>query len=440
MDIIKNYNRSIFISLITALIISAVILTFCIYKYSDIKDQDIIDINTEVSSRVAFKNSSTKYHNKEIETMNYLAGYKYDDVYNDIHFLTSIESWGADRLKEVADELFANAHGDEMRYVEAVIIDDTGGYSYSATQDDSYVSYEIPISFYNFFPDNNVFYNTYEKSYITIYGIEDFTFVEDFAQPLSTAYGYHFVKYYMGLESTEEDKETDYYKLRAEGNDRIRFGVSSQEEFEDYKNNYMWYIIELAANDYMYLMGSDNAHRIKGLNKNEKKEREKYYEENDIEVGPKLNYYGRNIIPHINVVLDFPDAVDGLSEYFYGFIGKNAPIFNPTKIDVSKTNFRMHNDRNKWLIYEWEEPFGEDAIYRLIIYDEFDRMLNSFMANRQRVSNTPGYQLFYQNGDYNYAEAIGTSIIRARLSVAFPDGSVYLTDPIEMKSNIETEE
>ena len=363
--------------------------------------------------------------NDEIETINYRAGFKYEYVYEGIHFVTSAYAWNEERLQGVAEELFSNTHGDEIKYVEAVILENTYGYRYSCDFDNSYISYEIPVSYFNLFPEKSIFYDTYKKSYLTLY-VNRMTLAEDIAQPLSQAYGYHYVNYYMDLQGTEDDKETEYYNLRAAGNENIRFGLTCPEDFDDYKDNYIWYLYEIAANDYMYLMGSEAAHRINGVPLENAVDRQKFYEENDIQPWRGWNYYYRNYIPHENILLPLPDSVEGLSEYFYSFISAEVPERYEHHIDFTEANFRLSTDRGLWLLYEWDEVFGDGAVYRVVFYDEFDDFVFASAENRAHLTHIPTVALRYKwvskyTPDYEEGQ-----ILKARLSVAFPDGSVYL--------------
>ncbi len=368
--------------------------------------------------------------NDEVETINYRAGFKYEYVYEGIHFLTSADKWNEDRLQGVAEELFANTHGDEIKYVEAVILDNNLGYRYSCDFASSNVSYEIPISYFNLFPEKSIFYDTYKKSYLTIYGVANITLVEDIAQPLSQAYGYHYVSYYMNLTGTEEDKETEYFNLRAADNENIRFEITCPEDFDDYKDNYIWYLYEIAANDYMYLMGSETAHRINGVERENAVNREDFYKENEIKTWRKWNYYYRNYIPHENVVLPLPDSVDGLSEYFYSFISEEVPEHYEHDIDISEANFRLSTDRGLWLLYEWDEVFGEDAVYRVVYYNEFDDFVFAHAENRAHLTDIPTVALRYKWVSKYTSDYEDGKILKARLCITFPDGSVYLSEPI----------
>ena len=280
-------------------------------------------------------------------------------------------------------------------------------------------------------------------SEIDLYEMEDKTTVFDIAIILSHEYGHHFTNHYFDLEFSENDRNTDYYNIRAAGNDKILLSASTMEE---YIENHMWYLCEIAAEDYVYFMGSEKAHRTVELM--DTIDMVKYYATSstsirfmsgtvstDIFQGITLC---RNAMPHENIALGLPDNVNGLEEYFYSFIDEDPPG-QTQREEIGTLNLRLSISNNANHTFVWDQPYiDEDVVYSLVLYDRDDEVMFTVKTTYGDETGTARF------GYYSYSLAIrsyytyylkwdilsGTKM-RARIIVTFPDGSVSVSAPYD---------
>ncbi len=100
-----------------------------------------------------YLNPNTKYQSQNIKTDD-LDDYKYLYMLNDIAFISYSDKWDEDKLKALSEELLKNKHGEEIEYLAKVKVMAESSSDASGFQETSRESYSIPVSLYNFFPQN----------------------------------------------------------------------------------------------------------------------------------------------------------------------------------------------------------------------------------------------------------------------------------------------
>ena len=378
-----------------------------------------------VSISLSFENKSVKHTNNEIETFDFMMSNRSEYIWEDIHFVTVYEDWTEDHLKAAAEELSKNIHGDEMRYLKAVSFEAGNGLTFNSHYDSEVVNYEIPISMYNFLSNDSKFNYTIEQGFISITGINEKCKIEEYARPISKAYGYHFAHFVLGLNGTDEDKETEYYKLRAQDDERIRTEIA---ENEDYLNSYIWYLYDIAANDYVYFMGSENAQRI--LDFGFTSQFYGYKREMANDINPFFRW-ARSAVPQENLAIPMSHSVVGLCEYFYSFTQVEMPIY--TEYDESKcSNLRFGAGRSNYHLFEWDAPY-RNGLYTLVICNEYDEIIlitrefANLDQNRAQIVK-PNIEDFGVRFDFD----AGT-MLKAYLVLTLPDSTVYVVDSLEFE-------
>ncbi|MEX1375878.1 MAG: hypothetical protein AB1Z23_00245 [Eubacteriales bacterium] len=407
--------------------------------YKQIK-MEISDIFSEeekiIEQKIDYSNEHIKYDFAEIDE-NVYYGFSSKYIKDEIYFFSTFSAWDEEKLQELANELYANKHGDEIRYLEKVLVYGSSDGIAAGSHYNSLYLYELPISFYNFLPDKLKYDALYEKSTISIYGVTEDTTIEDLAMVLSHEYGHHYTDYYFNLDGDEEDSDTEYYKLRAQGNDDV---VLDRETYDHYVDNHMWYLQEIAADDYVYLMGSENAKRI--LKFYDSADTARMIDNRDTYTPLQLKKrspYCINGMPHENPAIPVPVTVVGLAEYFYKFIDSEVPSF--TNIEpIGTLNLKMENIGHEKRRFTWDQPYTDaDVVYTLIGYDIDDNIkfiLKTTSGDKEGVAYL-GFFINHQMYGMNYYEHYGAyreieegTEMKFRVSVTFPDGTVLLSDPI----------
>lgn len=434
-------------------VLMASMLTLGIYTVNnlDVKYQAALQKIQSINSAKAivinnsfnYNNEGEKYADFEIEEDLYV-GYQHRYVNHDgIKFFSTSEHWDEEKLKAVETELYSNTHGDEIRFLDKVVVyGSSGGYAAGA-HSNTISSFELPVSLYSFLPDEAVYYSPYVQSNIFIYGVYEYTKIEDIARVISHEYGHHYTKYHFGLNFDESDQNSEYFKLRLAG---LEDTVLYRESYDHYVHNHMWYLAEIAAEDYMYLMGSENTRNT--FKFYDHKEKASYYKKDNMDFIEDNGYRVAdcsNAIPHENASLELPLYIDGLDDYFYSFVDEKSP-FTDSYDKIGSLNLSMEYLGINQYKFTWDMPYKDsNVIYTLIAYDAADDSIETVVRTRrgnQRAEawfgNFTGIQISAFGSDaVEYFEDINLlwyckwkEQMTFRVSITFPDGIVLLSDPI----------
>ncbi|MEX1377976.1 MAG: hypothetical protein AB1Z23_10975 [Eubacteriales bacterium] len=383
-----------------------------------------------------FKNSAVKYSNIPVTEKTYDEGI-YSIVEDGVQFISYVEEWDRSMLKDVADEFFRNVHGKEIEYLEMV-----GLYGEDDYHGDVYDSYDrdfrIPISLYNFLGSKQSFNYTTTCGTIIVDDADYFVDPDYVAYMMSYGYAYHFVEQNLGVRGVEEDAETEYYKLRAEGDDRIKL---EEEKFNDMYDNFQWYLVNIAAMDYLYFMSSDTINET--LEFYDTKELLNFFlTKSDKELSKISIYYDycRNATIFENFEMDMPQQVEGLKEYFFSFVEDEAPEY--TIIEDFDPNLNINYSPISGTNYKsgkitWDKPFDDkDVVYTLIFLDEYDQIwfiYKTVHGDQEAIANL-GYftqsRYYLETGQhFNFDTGQEFKIV---ITITFPDGTVLVSDPAEI--------
>ena len=370
---------------------------------------------------------------------NVVATYKYDGI----TFLSYSDAWDAENLESLCEELLKNTHGREIDYLDEVIIYAQDDEDALGMHESDIEELDIPISIDYILPEQYSFSMPSNISILSLYNGDEYTCPEQMAITLSHEYGHHFTFYYFTLEGDTEAIENDpYFKARyVEGLD-IRYSDESRDDWDEYLDNHMWYLIEIAAEDYVYLMGSPTTRReieycdtqqILSLDVRGKDDQvDEYYE---MIAGNSFNQS-----PHENIVLELPDQVEGLASIYYGAIGLEAPEYadRTDKADDIKIAVQKRKEQGKtYYKISWNKPWvSEDTTYTLVAYDENNEMLGAIKSIEGDDNSVAliGSALAWK-GDYYYWYDSDYwtehEFLRFRVIVTFRDGTAAVSPAVD---------
>lgn len=409
------------------------------YNYSQtIDDFEVLEQTKliTVNNSDSFVNPNDLSNDIKLEA-EVFADYAYIYKKDNIHFLSNLDVWNESKLKMLADELYANKHGEEIKYLSLVILHEGTENYILGTQESIEETFDVPVSLYNFLPDDN-FITKSILSEINLYEADKYTSVAEMAIVLSHEYGHHFTNYHFGLNFSYSDKQTDYYKLRGEGIDEVLVSTNS---YGSYLANHMWYLVELAAEDYVYFMGSRNAHRVvEFYDAYDLLQTYTRYGEEAVRRKEKIYELCRNGTPHENITLGLPSDIEGLEEYFYSFIDEDVPQ-REEREDIGTLNLTFDRLNSRRCEITWDQPFiGNNVVYTLILYTENDQpicMPKTTKGIETGIAKLGKYSLRMLKGRNTYLYTYYWNVIpsgekvRARVSITFPDGTIMLSDPID---------
>ncbi len=354
--------------------------------------------------------------------------------YNNIQFISYSRQWDEAKLEELAYELFNNVHGDEIAYVARVELHNGNYDEYAGLHRNSYEKYSLPVTLNNLLPDDMTIDFSTLSSVIILTGADENTTVASMARTLSHEYGHHFTQYYFGFNGTATDMVTKYALLRNEPDAPVYAVVT---DWDYYIANHMWDIQEIAAEDYVFLMGSplarqqidylDNSELV-SLYANNLSKYNEYLEEPLAAI---------NAYPHENPELESPSQVEGLAEYYYSFVDEDAPEYSKVTSDYGTMDLNITQTASDSYNITWVCPWPYMNIsYTLVAYDEYDYILKpikTITGDEDAIAKFGVQKLVSGQSEYTIDDTLDTlGHIRFRIVVTFSDGSVIFSDPYDV--------
>ncbi len=345
-----------------------------------------------------------------------------------IRFISHSEAWDEAGLEALYHELLQNRHGEELYALERVTVYAEEDEFAAAT----HVNKTQRIPFRPRFPlfgNEAIFSLTQQAGQISLYGGDGKTTVEQMAAELSHEYGHHFTLTYMLKGGTYLDLNSDYVRLR--GLDPERLGIRYADR-QEYYDNHMWYLVEIAAEDYLVLMGSPNAMREIG----------QYTDIRDYAEGREGDsLLKRNALPQENMFLPFAAQVPGLADYFYSFLGQSAPDYPAAgdvdlRLDRRSVGYDLSTGYRSFVSYRirWNKTHGEDAVYTLLCLDpaaEDVIPLATVRAGEAAEAEIGEIAYAGRTSVRWYTDRLTQGTKRFVVVITLPDGSVAVSEPVE---------
>ena len=350
-------------------------------------------------------------------------------------------AWDQDMLELLYFELLRNEHGDEINMLHEVIV-----YPFSEEEGNMLASYTIGTTAVSFFIQFPAFPPEFtvpfprEVGKITLYSGDTNTTIDSMANSLSHEYGHLYTFYYMlYAENNEYDSDendsldaTEYAGLR----EASRFDlITNATPGSTYMEERHRYLFEIAAEDYVQLMGSPRTRQVVD-----------FVDVQQILNGaqqPSRTHDARNAFPQENMMIPLAIDVPGLAEYFYSFIDAKPRVPIEGKKDVTlqirreSTRFELVGGPRTFIYYTvtWNAPY-DSAIYTLAYYDP-----ENYTGWGIPVKTVhPGQTMSAVMGEYVVVR--GTEVIHIPDSAMqgskvlfvvalLPDGTFYISDKLE---------
>lgn len=276
--------------------------------------------------------------------------------------------WTGEKLVDIYDELLNNKHGNEMRYISKVVVhpgrselgtnDSVVAGAHTTKTEDYTVFFDLP----GFVPPSLKYNLSSTLSVIELYNMDSFDTVDEAARTIAHEYGHHYTMHYF-MRNDEAVKKSDYYNLR-------NFATYEQPIFYDdpdvYFDNHQWSIYEIAAEDYVQLLGSPNAKKTK-----------RYMDIYDVLMHSHDKvYYAKgdettvNVFPQENIYIPLADEVNGLRDYYNSFINQSSDFEPLESVDFNLSIEKHHKSGYTYYDIKWDKPTTDkDALYTLVCYD-----------------------------------------------------------------------
>ncbi len=275
------------------------------------------------------------------------------------------DKWTGNKLEEVYKELLNNKHGNEIKLLSGIILypdksKTDNDIAVAGTHVTHFAQFPVFIHIPGLVPPSLQYSLTSQQSVIELYNIDAYNTTSDIAKTLSHEYGHHYTTHYF-LSDDNTAKESEYYQLRNidEYGHKVIF-----DNVDDYYENHMWSIYELAAEDYVQLMGSPNA-----------KQTRQYYDVFDVlnksKTNPKTTTSVYNVFPQENIYLPLADEVSGLRDYYLSFIDEKSDIKVFSAADFNIRAQKRTNYGRTYYDITWDKvTSNRNALYTLVCYNE----------------------------------------------------------------------
>lgn len=276
--------------------------------------------------------------------------------------------WTGEKLVEIYDELLRNKHGEEIKYISKVVVhpgrselgteDSIVAGAHTTKTEDYTVFFDLP----GIVPPSLKYNLSSTLSVIELYNMDSFDTVNEAARTISHEYGHHYTMHYF-MQNDNAVKRSDYFQFRdfAAYDQQIFFDDS-----DEYFQNHQWSIYEIAAEDYVQLLGSPNAKQTKH-----------YMDIYDVLMYSRDKvYYAKgdettvNVFPQENIYIPLADEIKGLRKYYLSFINESSDFAPLEEVDF---DISMEKHRKSGYTYYdiiWKKPSRDmDALYTLVCYD-----------------------------------------------------------------------
>lgn len=347
----------------------------------------------------------------------------------DIHFVSWSEAWDEAKLRELYEELLRNRHGPELNTLERVTVYAQEDEFAAATHQNTYQLVPVELRF-PLIPEGEIFSFYVKGGQISLYGGDTKTTPLEMAPSLSHEYGHHYtLTYVLPGGGSNTDFYRTYAQLRGLNADNCYVNSTSTEE---YYQNHAWYLVELAAEDYVVLMGSPNAM----LNIGDYVDIRGYSEDKEGD-----DHICRNAAPQENMFLPFAAKVPGLADFYYSFLDEPAPDYPETgdiglKFTKHTKSYSLTTGYRSFVSYEitWDKTLGEDAVYTLVCLEpETGLRVPVITVHPDEAAKAEIGEITYATSTMVnwYTDGLAEGTKQFLVVVTLPDGRVAVSDAVE---------
>ena len=434
-------------------VLIVLVLLFGGFGYYFFNGELLLYQNSSAAADTFFRTHVTQpFINSAVNAEPYQPEYKRDDAlyfYETPEGFTMIShspAWNREMLENLYYELLMNEHGDEINALYEVIV-----YPHEEEEGVAAAMYSpgtTAVSFFiNFpaFPQNFTVDFPQDIGSITLFNGDVNITTESMASSLSHEYGHHYTFFHMfgfgrnapdsvfgGLNEDGSLADTVYARLRDAG----RFDlITTTTQGETYFQNWYRYLVEVAAEDYVQLMGSISTRQIVD-----------FFDVEQILRGaeqPQNVTKARNAFPQGNMMIPLANDVPGLKDYFYSFIDidPRVPIEEKQEmilqIQRNSIEYNLTTGPKAFIHYAitWNAPYN-NAVYTLACYDPENYsgwgIPIKTVRSGQNTSAIIGEYAIEQGNqiismDNGITDGVKVFFVIAQL----PDGTYYISEKLE---------
>lgn len=347
----------------------------------------------------------------------------------EIRFVSRSEAWDEAKLRALYEELLRNRHGEELNTLERVTVYAEEDEFAAATHQNTVQTVPFSLRF-PLIPQAPIFSFFVEGGQISLYGGDRKTTVAEMAAELSHEYGHHYtLTYVLPGGGSNMDFYRSYAQLRGLNAENAYIRASTTQEYYD---RHARFLVEIAAEDYVVLMGSPNAMLEIG-DYTDLRDYANGLEGDDVIL--------RNAEPQENMALPFATQVPGLAELFYSYLDETPPEYPQTgdvelRLERSSVGYNLTTGYRSFVSYKlsWKKTLGEDAVYTLICIDpetEQSYPIRTVKPGERAEAEIGEIAVSSGSTVSWYYDGLAEGVKRFAVVVTLPDGRVAVSEPVE---------
>ena len=343
-----------------------------------------------------------------------------------ILFVSQSEAWDENKLEELYQELLRNRHGEELNSLTRVTVypqkDDFAAATHQRADQHTNLTLHFPA-----FNDTPLFTFTRSAGTISLYDGDNRTTALAMASSLSHEYGHHYT--FTHMLNTHADTAlyyTEYARLRGLDSTNSYVSTANQQFYNDHHDSYL---VEIAAEDYVTLMGSPNSRTV-----GEYDDVRQY-----MNGGKSDTELFRNAAPQENMHLPLAQDVPGLADYYYSFLDEQAPAYPDERefdlrFDRRTASYHLTSGYQTFVSYKitWEKLYGEDAVYTLISAkdDETFMPVRTVTAGEDAAAWIGCVTLEQGSQVQIYDDGLAAGTRTFLVTAILPDGRFCVSEPV----------
>lgn len=279
--------------------------------------------------------------------------------------------WRDDRIKIIYEELLKNKHGVELEYLKEIVLkpDQSTDGEIAGEYSDESTTLTAAVVFNPLIDTKYHIIKTCDYGYINLYYMNEYTDIKQVARTLSHEYGHHYTFHHFFTGDNKSREDSEYYKIRGLGEYEE---AKEYHRFDEYLKMHAWDIDEIAAEDYVQLLGSPTNKEIGEF----MDIKEALYSE-DMEYSCELENYHCNVFSQENPVIAMAEQVEGLEYYYNSFINENYveeyKQYPSITIDAKK---KRSNGKTHYILTwnELELDSDSEVVYTVVCYDNVGQL------------------------------------------------------------------
>lgn len=344
-------------------------------------------------------------------------------------------AWDTEMLELLYQELMKNTIGTEIELLYEIVI-------YPDEQEDHILGVFSPFTasmdiMFQFpaLPEDFALGISRSVGRIVLNGGDVNTTIESMASTLSHEYGHLFTFYHMFDLNFENVENSEYARIRG----AARYGFITDMSDEDlYRRKRHLFLIEIAAEDYVQLMGSPTTRQVGTFV--DIRQMLMYGVEN-----PPSPGRFRNAFPQENMMIPLATEVPGLKEFFFSFVDvdpvppveermeitldiRPVTVTHDNLVDIGSASFTHY-------VITWNTPYAE-AIYTLAFYDPDDYSIRgpirTVFPGREATATIGAVTRTREGGIVTWDDSERTAQGRRVFYVVaqLPDGTFFLSEKL----------